>query len=39
MIPKRARSGAVIFIAVAASSARPASRQRMDAQPSGEITE
>ena len=29
----------MIFIAVAASSARPASRQRMDAQPSGEITE
>ena len=39
MMPKPSRSGAVIFMAVAASSARPASRQRMEAQPSGEITE
>jgi len=36
--PSRSRSWAVIFIAVAASEARPWSRHRIEAAPSGEIT-
>jgi hypothetical protein len=37
--PKRSRSWAVIFMPVAASWARAVSRQRIEAAPSGEITE
>jgi hypothetical protein len=38
-MPNRQTSSAVIFMAVAASATRPASFQRIEAQPSGETTE
>ena len=38
-MPNFLRSGAVIFIISAAVSARAVSRQRMEAHPSGEMTE